>query len=178
MLACQSLGVRTVSKLYEFYPDNYDGTYTSLEIIALYGALLRSCDALIAINYNNIGVILVSETGVKRYLVYPDSYDMKYERQCPLFHKVRYAGTLKAPVYSLACSQPMMYVCIFNIDGKFYAATRFGVLEADSLLEVAEPTTEGYAEMFQDNGEEVYGICKIEGKRCAIVKEGNKLKVR
>lgn len=167
-----------IDELYEYLPGNYDGTYTTLDIIALYSALMRSKDALIAINYNNIGAILVSERAAIRFLSYPDTYSMEHERHQPLFRPVTAIGTLKAPVYSLAAMQPIMNICVFTLDGKPYSATRYGMLEVDSeLFQYAGPTHEGYARMFEDTESGIYGICTLAGDRRVIIREGNKLKV-
>lgn len=167
-----------IKDYYTYYPGNYEASYPTLDMAVLYSALLKSKSALIAVNYNNIGAILISPDKIVLYLAEDDYYKQPITRISRVFKNVKNIGTLKAPVYTLTIPQPMLTIDAFEENGRYYTATRYGILQLRDNLWNANPTTKSYIDMFSRKFAKVniYGVCELDNQVQFIIKEGNVLK--
>lgn len=138
----------------KYNPYNYESSYiveNELSYKDLYDALFINRDALVAIEFNNIGAVLVSDEIATKNLKYT-GWGMthildKSEDRIFNVNPVIYA-VLKAPVYTLESTQRVMHAVQFKYSNTNYLMTRWGLIESGEIY--LQPSLEGYKAMFNE----------------------------
>lgn len=143
-----------VVKTVKYNPYNYESSYLVENELAykdLYDALFINRDALVAIEFNNIGAVLVSDEVATKNLKY-SGWGMTHildrsEEKVFSISPVAYA-ILKAPVYTLESTQRVMHAVQFKYKDTNYLMTRWGLISSDEIN--LQPSLEGYKAMFNE----------------------------
>lgn len=154
-----------VKDTYKYYPDNYTNC-EAMPVRDLFNIMCRYMNALMAINYNNIGAIIVYPDKTQMYLKATDApgvfTPLEYRANK---YESRVIGVQRMPMVTPEVFQPLMYLASTYIKGRECIVTAKGIKQLhESCDEVAgSPSMERYADMCFDN--EVIGTCSIMGKQ-------------
>lgn len=152
-----------IAAYFPYYELNYKEYFMANVVLA--NVMCKYPTALLAVNYNNIGAIVVFEDKCMMHLAAINSpkevIDLKERLKLP---KARVIGIAKMPVLTLEVMQPLMYLAAVDIDGEEYIPTEKGPVKLRELCDnvTGSPSGNRYFEMCHT--QDVLGNCSIDGK--------------
>lgn len=152
-----------ITSYFAYYELNYS-EYT-LASRVLYNVMCKYPKALLAINYNNIGAIVVFEDKYIMYLEAIKSVKEVVDLQNKIvLPKARVIGIARSPILTFEVFQPLMYLAAVEIDDEEYILTEHGAKKLREPCDVVEGKPSGARYFEMCNTQTAIGNCSVNGK--------------